>query len=541
MPTAFAYARVSTKDQETFGNSIPEQFARIERYASERGITILRRFQDADSAYHDENRAQFNEMISLALTEKPDYLIFDDSSRFARTRKVAILTRELLKEHGIHILFANEPNLDPNSVAALWITGIQEIKNEATSMEIAANVIRGMTGNIKARDPETGWCYKNGGRAPYGYRITHLHRGTDTKGKPVIKTIWHIDPTEAAIVRRIIVDWYVGENLSYNAIRDRLNQQGIPGPEGKPWGTSTIVEMLRENRLHQYAGTAFWNKERSRKQKTGGRFRPRDKWVEVPNAHPAIITPEELQAALERKAAGRALAPLAPAQRTTYLFTGPNLQNQPLFICATCQSAMVGSKQSSSHRRRYRCGRHQNKGPAGCPNASSADADQLEAQVIQEINKRFTSPHQIEEMVARTTDNLRRLADDHHRAIQALREKVSQADLAISRLLDAIKAGIDPQLIAEEISRVKQQREKQLQEIERLENNPPYAASIKPPQIRDFFQNAAQIMFQGTPAERKRLIRTYIHQMVFDPEKQEVRVAFYPDYIVQAIGVGGGT
>lgn len=38
MKTAFAYARVSTKDQAIKDNSVPEQLRRIERYAQENGI-----------------------------------------------------------------------------------------------------------------------------------------------------------------------------------------------------------------------------------------------------------------------------------------------------------------------------------------------------------------------------------------------------------------------------------------------------------------------------------------------------------------------
>ncbi|MDW7675376.1 MAG: recombinase family protein [Bacillota bacterium] len=115
MATAFAYARVSTNDQAIKDNSIPEQFSRIEKFAQEKGIEILRNYRDSDSAYHDENREQFKAMIADATEKKPDYILLDDSSRFARTRKASIETKDLLRRHGVNIVFVNEPMVDPKT------------------------------------------------------------------------------------------------------------------------------------------------------------------------------------------------------------------------------------------------------------------------------------------------------------------------------------------------------------------------------------------------------------------------------------------
>lgn len=155
MKTAFAYARVSTLEQAEKKNSIPEQFARIEKFANLNDILINKQFYDNDSAFHDENRTDFQKMLKIALLEKPNYIILDDSSRFARTRKIAIDTKKLLRSNGINILYASEPNIDVNTVSGFWLEGIQEIKNEATSREIAFHTKKGMTGNIQNRDEET--------------------------------------------------------------------------------------------------------------------------------------------------------------------------------------------------------------------------------------------------------------------------------------------------------------------------------------------------------------------------------------------------
>lgn len=185
-------------------------------------------------------------MISDALRVRPDFILADESSRFSRNREVAIRVKRQLREAGIRILFVNEPEVDPHSIAGLWLEGIQELKNEATSREIAFSTIRGMRANVAARDPETGWCYHNGGRPPFGYRRRVLDKGNDTKGKPVRKTILELDPDHAPVVRLIIVELYTRQRMSYEHIRDHLNARAIACPTGTAWGTCVVRRRRSE-------------------------------------------------------------------------------------------------------------------------------------------------------------------------------------------------------------------------------------------------------------------------------------------------------
>ena len=107
MLTGYAYARVSTKDQEIKGNSIPEQFFRIKDFCRHKNIKIVAEYFDSDSAYKDDNREKFNTMIFDAIKQKPDFIVIDESSRFARTRIKSIETKDILRKHGINIMFVN--------------------------------------------------------------------------------------------------------------------------------------------------------------------------------------------------------------------------------------------------------------------------------------------------------------------------------------------------------------------------------------------------------------------------------------------------
>jgi site-specific DNA recombinase len=539
MKTAFAYVRVSTKDQEKQGNSIPEQLLRIEAFASKQDIQIIKGYQDSSSAYHDENREQFNQMITDALQDRPNFIIVDDSSRFARTREVNVATKKLLRKHNIDLLFANEVNVNPRTTAGLWLDGIMEIKNEAFSMDIAFNTIRGMSGNLKSRDPETGWCYKNGGRPPYGYVINHLRRGTNSSSKPIFKSIWELDPENSKIAHMIIVDLYTKQEMSYQNIRDYLNERNIPGPVGKPWGISTIVEMLRENRLQQYAGTAFWNKENH--QTVGTRFNPREEWIQVDNAHPAIITDEELQLALMRKSRARKNAATGRTNVSSFLFTGNNLEGMPMFVCSSCGGHVISYSSSSRRWRKYICGPSRYKGKAGCPDEFFVDQDWLENTIIAEIEKRYTMPERIEEIIKEVKEDIRTGFKEYNHALNDLLKDKHSLESQRQRLLDAIKQGINPAAVTDEVNSVQEKINQLNTKLNYLKNNPPTQISFDEEEIRSYFSNFHKAFNEAGIPERKRLIRTFVRQLELDPKNKEVRAAFYPDKVVQSIGAGNRT
>jgi predicted site-specific integrase-resolvase len=61
---AVLYARVSTKDQEREGFSIPAQLKLIREYARDQALTILREFTDVETA-KQAGRGGFGEMLTF--------------------------------------------------------------------------------------------------------------------------------------------------------------------------------------------------------------------------------------------------------------------------------------------------------------------------------------------------------------------------------------------------------------------------------------------------------------------------------------------
>lgn len=52
-------------------------------------------------------------MIKDAMKEHSNFIITDDSSRLARTKKAAVNTKQELRSYGINIKFVSDPFIDP--------------------------------------------------------------------------------------------------------------------------------------------------------------------------------------------------------------------------------------------------------------------------------------------------------------------------------------------------------------------------------------------------------------------------------------------
>ncbi|NBC22419.1 MAG: recombinase family protein, partial [Gammaproteobacteria bacterium] len=120
---------------------------------------------------------------------------------------------------------------------------------------------RGLRGRVEAG--------RSGGGNSYGYDVL---KRLDDDGSPATgeRTI---NPSQARIVERIFRAYAKG--ISPRAIAKTLNDEGIPAPSGKAWGSSTIHGNpkrgtgILNNEL--YIGRLVWNRLRYIKDPETGR------------------------------------------------------------------------------------------------------------------------------------------------------------------------------------------------------------------------------------------------------------------------------
>jgi site-specific DNA recombinase len=67
---AVLYVRVSSKDQEKEGFSIPAQLRLLREYAAGRGFVVLQEFEDVETA-KASGRTHFGEMLDFAILNWP--------------------------------------------------------------------------------------------------------------------------------------------------------------------------------------------------------------------------------------------------------------------------------------------------------------------------------------------------------------------------------------------------------------------------------------------------------------------------------------
>ncbi len=127
----------------------------------------------------------------------------------------------------------------------------------------------------------------------------------DARGDP-IRGDREIDEAEANVVRRIFRDFSAG--IGPRTIARTLNEEGVPGPAGKPWGDTTIRGHVKRgtglvnNEL--YAGRLIWNRLRYIKDlhtgKRVSRLNPEAEWI-VKNVPELRIVDDELWQAVRAR------------------------------------------------------------------------------------------------------------------------------------------------------------------------------------------------------------------------------------------------
>jgi site-specific DNA recombinase len=101
---AVSYARVSSKDQERDGFSIPAQRKVLNEYATERGLVVVREFKEAETA-KEAGRSAFTAMIAfLKATPSCRTILVEKTDRLYRNFRDCLTVEEL----GVTVHFVKE-------------------------------------------------------------------------------------------------------------------------------------------------------------------------------------------------------------------------------------------------------------------------------------------------------------------------------------------------------------------------------------------------------------------------------------------------
>jgi DNA invertase Pin-like site-specific DNA recombinase len=236
---AAGYERVSTRVQGQTGFSLAAQHESNEVFAESRGwhLPANLRFRDGENANasaKDWDLPGLNGMLEAAQRREFRYLVVPDRDRFARGVLKAKILEDQLSKYGVHVVYQRAPTEEgPEGQLA------NNVFFALAEYEIAKTRRRTMTGRLdKAR---SGRVVGNGGKAPYGYRLTYE---TLPNGHVRVAGM-EPDPLTAPVAIRIV---RMAATHSTWEIAKALMAEGIPGPSGS-WLPTVDVQGRASHRV----------------------------------------------------------------------------------------------------------------------------------------------------------------------------------------------------------------------------------------------------------------------------------------------------
>ncbi len=215
MQSAVIYARVSSREQEREGYSIPAQRKLLNEYARVRGFRVEQEFIDVESA-KNPGRKEFGKMRQLleggngcriVLVEKTD--------RLYRNRTDSIAFEELIETRNVEIHLVKEGRVIAKDSRSQdkFMHDIHVAVAKHYSENLREEVKKGM------REKAEEGIYP--GRAPFGYKNNSVTRSieVDPQRAPILKSIFERYASGqyslSTLREAIVKDWGVRINRSY--------------------------------------------------------------------------------------------------------------------------------------------------------------------------------------------------------------------------------------------------------------------------------------------------------------------------------------
>ncbi|HET9342885.1 MAG TPA: recombinase family protein [Candidatus Eremiobacteraceae bacterium] len=260
---AVALYRVSTRQQERKGESLPNQQRSVRAWAGSHNVKIVDEIRSAESGKGAvrlvgtsitlTGRQAYSRLIrdlqQVPQSKRPDAVVIDWTDRWSRSLLEYVAVIEAFQRLNIRMLSIgdDEDLTDPKNALVLHIKSA--IAQE--QLRITSNKVKEAR---RSRRERRLW---QGGLAPDGYR-THL---PDCPGPAAISRqgvfglqsfsqracscrpdVLCQDPSRAPIIRLV---WQLLESspLSWEALAEAINEQGHRRPNGRPWHWNDLYRI----------------------------------------------------------------------------------------------------------------------------------------------------------------------------------------------------------------------------------------------------------------------------------------------------------
>ena len=455
---AVVYARFSSHRQGE--QSIEGQVAEAERFAAAYGLTIVKVYADRAQTGRNDNREQFQLMLSDAAKHAFDALIVWKTDRIGRNKEEIALNKYHLKKNGVKIYYVAEAI--PDTPEGIILEAVIEGMAAYYSEQLSQNVRRGL--RMCAQKAQN-----TGGTHLLGYTV-------DENKKYVI------DPQHAPTVR-LIFDMYAQGKTIIEIVRE-LNARGLRTKKGNLFTKNSLHRMMKNKK---YIGTYEYNGE-----------------VCIENAVPPIVDVETFNKVQELLKYNQAAAAHKKA-KVDYLLT------EKLF-CGKCGTMMVGVCGTSKTKARYHyymCTLQKKK---QCTKKAVRQA-WIENLVLEYVIK-LVQDETLLEYIAENTYQYYLAQNTDTSYTKSLQKALEETEMAISNLLRAIEAGIFNESTKDRMNELESQKSdlKAALAAAKLKED----MGLKKEHIVFFLKQFADMDYSDIACQ-KRLIKTFVNSVfVYD-------------------------
>jgi len=200
---AVLYARVSSREQEREGYSIPAQRRLLTEYAQSRGYRVEREFVDVESA-KNPGRKQFSTMLRLLETDAECRVVLvEKTDRLYRNRTDSLTFEELIERRNVEVHLVKEGRIISKNSRS------QDKFMHDIHVAVAKNYVENLKEEVRKGMREKAEQGIYPGRAPLGYRNNTVTRTIEP------------DPQKAPILKRIF-ELYGTGNYSLSSLRKEI-------------------------------------------------------------------------------------------------------------------------------------------------------------------------------------------------------------------------------------------------------------------------------------------------------------------------------
>lgn len=299
---AAQYVRMSTDLQR---HSIDNQSDAIALYAAQRGLTIVRSYEDAGrSGLGLDGRVALQNLLSDVRSGRADFrtiLVYDVSrwGRFQDSDESAHY-EYLCRRAGVAVEYCAEQFENDGSLTTAVLKNIKRAMAGEFSRELSVKVFAGqrqltLSGFHVGATP--GYGLRRVLLDENGNRKTELAFGQRKSLQSERVVLVPGPPEEVRTVHRAY-ELFIDEKQSPFDIARQLNIEGTPAQFGRSWTRLSVLGLLSNEK---YMGNAVYNRT-SKKLNCNWRRNPGHEWIRGVGAYEAIVSQERFDQARKRLA-----------------------------------------------------------------------------------------------------------------------------------------------------------------------------------------------------------------------------------------------